>query len=228
MKSQYIGEDRKMSNINILIVDGHALFSETLAVFLKTKKGINTIGIASSVEEAIQKVVFFKPDIVLIGIQIRGLGSIQIAREIKKINENIKIVLLSDRHDESYLLDAVQADIDAYIFREFASNYLLIAIDEVLAGGKLVDPLNTHRLLNKMKIVAPKKVDSNTLKPILSHREIQILELLVQGFTNKMIAHELMITTATVRNHIANIFSKLNCNTRISAITEARNIGIIS
>jgi DNA-binding NarL/FixJ family response regulator len=159
-------------------------------------------------------------------IEMKGLDGIQISQNIKKQYPDIKIVILTMHSEEEYLFEAIKAGVDAYILKEFSAELLFEAIKEVNSGRSLLDPLNTQRLLKAMGKVLQKQIRPQE-KPTLSKREIQILILIEKGYTNKLIAEELFISEATVRNHITNIFFKLKCGTRIAAIFNARYLGLI-
>ena len=211
-----------MEKVKVLIVDDHTVFCEALSSLLTIKGEVDVVGIASNAEDAFKKVKQLNPDVVLMDIELKDSDGIQTTRIIKEKHPNTEVIILTMHTDEQYLLEAIQAGAKGYILKDFPSSLLLEAIKYVAEGKSLFDPTSSSRVLNELKFLLNKKRQLTGEKDSsLSKREVEILKLIAEGYTNKEIAQKLYLSEHTVRNHISNIFLKLNCNTRAKAVLEA-------
>lgn len=211
-----------MEKVKVLIVDDHTVFCEALSSLLTIKGEVDVVGIASNAEDAFKKVKQLNPDVVLMDIELKDSDGIQTTRIIKEKHPNTEVIILTMHTDEQYLLEAIQAGAKGYILKDFPSSLLLEAIKYVAEGKSLFDPTSSSRVLNQLKLLLNKKRQLTGEKDSsLSKREVEILKLIAEGYTNKEIAQKLYLSEHTVRNHISNIFLKLNCNTRAKAVLEA-------
>ena len=211
-----------MEKVKVLIVDDHTVFCEALSSLLTIKGEVDVVGIASNAEDAFKKVKQLNPDVVLMDIELKDSDGIQTTRIIKEKHPDTEVIILTMHTDEQYLLEAMQAGAKGYILKDFPSSLLLEAIKYVAEGKSLFDPTSSSRVLNELKFLLNKKRQLTGEKDSsLSKREVEILKLIAEGYTNKEIAQKLYLSEHTVRNHISNIFLKLNCNTRAKAVLEA-------
>lgn len=211
-----------MEKVKVLIVDDHTVFCEALSSLLTIKGEVDVVGIASNAEDAFKKVKQLNPDVVLMDIELKDSDGIQTTRIIKEKHPDTEVIILTMHTDEQYLLEAIQAGAKGYILKDFPSSLLLEAIKYVAEGKSLFDPTSSSRVLNELKLLLNKKRQLTEEKDSsLSKREVEILKLIAEGYTNKEIAQKLYLSEHTVRNHISNIFLKLNCNTRAKAVLEA-------
>lgn len=211
-----------MEKVKVLIVDDHTVFCEALSSLLTIKGEVDVVGIASNAEDAFKKVKQLNPDVVLMDIELKDSDGIQTTRIIKEKHPDTEVIILTMHTDEQYLLEAIQAGAKGYILKDFPSSLLLEAIKYVAEGKSLFDPTSSSRVLNELKFLLNKKRQLTGEKDSsLSKREVEILKLIAEGYTNKEIAQKLYLSEHTVRNHISNIFLKLNCNTRAKAVLEA-------
>jgi len=211
-----------LEKVKVLIVDDHTVFCEALSSLLTIKGEVDVVGIASNAEDAFKKVKQLNPDVVLMDIELKDSDGIQTTRIIKEKHPDTEVIILTMHTDEQYLLEAIQAGAKGYILKDFPSSLLLEAIKYVAEGKSLFDPTSSSRVLNELKLLLNKKRQLTEEKDSsLSKREVEILKLIAEGYTNKEIAQKLYLSEHTVRNHISNIFLKLNCNTRAKAVLEA-------
>jgi len=211
-----------LEKVKVLIVDDHTVFCEALSSLLTIKGEVDVVGIASNAEDAFKKVKQLNPDVVLMDIELKDSDGIQTTRIIKEKHPDTEVIILTMHTDEQYLLEAIQAGAKGYILKDFPSSLLLEAIKYVAEGKSLFDPTSSSRVLNELKFLLNKKRQLTGEKDSsLSKREVEILKLIAEGYTNKEIAQKLYLSEHTVRNHISNIFLKLNCNTRAKAVLEA-------
>lgn len=216
-----------MEKIRVFIADDHAIFCESLALLISIKGEAEMIGVATSAEEAIEKVEYLKPDIVLMDIEMKGLDGIDATRIIKDRFPGTEVIILTMHANEEYILEAMKAGAKGYVLKDYSSSHILEAIKSVNNGEVFFDPKSSHSALRNLQSQFTSAKESKGDKNLLGGRELEVLKLITEGCTNKEIGKKLFISIHTVRNHIANIFQKLNCNTRTKAIREAQKKRLI-
>lgn len=221
--------------VRIMVVDDHALFREGLGLLLKRRQDLVVVAEASSGEEAIEKVEAVRPDLVLLDLNLPGLGGVETCRELKAKLPDLRVVILTMSNDLNSIFDAVRAGACGYLLKDIASDQLLDSIDQIYHEGGILEPFLARRLLaefsaNKLPGAAPggRPPTEETLPNAnLSPREVEILQQVVAGRSNKEIANELSISKYTVGNHINNIFRKLGVNDRTQAAVAALKMKLV-
>src|SRR5271157_2825986 len=186
-----------MRPCKVLIIDDHAMFGESLALLLSTKGGIDVVGVAKSGEEALDRLKVTSPDIVLVDIEMKDMDGIE----------------------------AIRAGAKGYVLKNFSSSFILEAIRTVQNGEHAFDPKSSAEAIKAATKIL--EHDNARQRALLTIQEVRILKLISDGYVNKEISRELGISIHTVRNHIANLFSKLNCSTRTKAVKEAQRQKLI-
>ncbi|MED4116657.1 response regulator transcription factor [Priestia megaterium] len=191
--------------IKVLIVDDHVLIRRGLVLLLESYNNIQIIGEASTGDEAILFAERNSPDVVLMDISMpKGLDGFTAAEEILKLNQNLKIILLSMHDEEVYVQKAIEINVHGYILKKSQGGELYDSIRTVYNGGRYYKVGIPNDQIKRMF----KK--QNSQNSILSTREKEIVRLTILGFTNKQISKKLMISPKTVENHKANIMKKLD------------------
>lgn len=199
--------------ISILIADDHSMIREGLKQLLELEQDFNVIGFADNGREAIDKINELHPDILLLDVNMPVLGGIETLAEIRKNNINVKIIMLTIHNEREYLIKSVGLGCDGYILKESDSDELKNAIYNVYEGKRYIQP-NMTPMLNSY--LASKADDDKKLVG-LTKREVQVLKLVAEGMFNRDIAERLEISERTVKNHIANIFKKIQVSDRTQA-----------
>lgn len=199
--------------ISILIADDHSMIREGLKQLLELEQNFNVIGFADNGRKAIDKINELHPDILLLDVNMPVLGGIETLAEIRKNNINVKVIMLTIHNEREYLIKAVELGCDGYILKESDSDELKNAIYNVYEGKRYIQP-NMTPMLNSY--LASKAEDDKKLVG-LTKREIQVLKLVEEGMFNRDIAERLEISERTVKNHIANIFKKIQVSDRTQA-----------
>lgn len=199
--------------ISILIADDHSMIREGLKQLLELEQNFNVIGFADNGRKAIDKINELHPDILLLDVNMPVLGGIETLAEIRKNNINVKVIMLTIHNEREYLIKAVELGCDGYILKESDSDKLKNAIYNVYEGKRYIQP-NMTPMLNSY--LASKAEDDKKLVG-LTKREIQVLKLVAEGMFNRDIAERLEISERTVKNHIANIFKKIQVSDRTQA-----------
>jgi DNA-binding NarL/FixJ family response regulator len=216
-----------IEKVKVLIVDDHKMFCESLATLLSMTDEVEVLGTANCGKEAIKKAELLKPDIVLLDIEMKDLDGIEAMRKIKEKFPDIAFIMLTMHPDEEYVMEAIKAGAKGYVLKESSSSEVLEAIRTVSQGNSFFGSNSFRKVIENFQhhyeSVKRFKEEGN----VLTQRELEVLKLIAEGYTNREISNKLFISPHTTRNHIANIFMKLNCNTRTKAVIEAQKRRLI-
>lgn len=212
-----------MEAIRVLIADDHTLFRSGLRALLNLFSDIQIIGEASTGEETVVKALELQPDIVLMDIQMPGVNGIEATRQIVNRSPKTGVIVVTMFEDDSSVFSAMRAGARGYILKDAGEEEVLRAIRGVASGEAIFGPAIARRLVY---FFSKPQVKSGVVFPELSEREREILDLIARGETNAEIVQQLVLSPNTVRNHISNIFSKLQVADRAEAIIRAREAGL--
>lgn len=221
-----------VSKSGVLLVHAQALVRQGLRYHLSSHPEFRVTGEAANGQQAIQAVDYTDPDIVVIEVDLPGVNGLEVARAIKRSHPNIGIVLLSDESDDKLMITALRAGVAAYLPRNAAWEELLKVLQDVRRGDYpindivLSQPHIAALVLGEFRSMTADEEVENIYSP-LSPREIEVLELVAAGRTNKEIAVKLAISNQTVKNHISSILRKLAVNDRTQAVVYAMRRGWI-
>jgi len=213
--------------ISVLIADDHPLIRQGLKQVLELEKDIFVIAQACNGDEAIQFAREYNPDVILMDINMPGINGLQAIKRIKEENIGSKIIVLTIHEDREYLFKTIQMGAVGYVLKDAETTVLVEAIRSVYSGQSYIQPNMTTELVkefNRITMNEKKKNDKNTL----TAREIEVLKLIAEGLINKEIAKKLYISEKTVKNHLSNIFRKLNVSDRTQAAIYAVKHNITS
>ncbi len=212
-----------MENIRVLIADDHTLFREGLRALLASVAEINVVGEAASGQETLDKAGDLQPDVILMDIQMPDLNGIEATRRILRTHPHIGIIMLTMFQDDDSVFAAMRAGARGYVLKGADQSVLLRAVRAVANGESLFSPEIAKRLMHFFANLSP--AAPAEVFPELTAREREILTLIAQGDTNAEIAAQLTLSIKTVRNHVSNIFSKLQVADRVQAAIRAREAG---
>ena len=206
--------------VKLMIADDHVMVREGIKQLLELKGTMEVVSQASNGRECITKYMEQNPDVLLLDINMPEMNGLDTLREIKKKRPKSRIIMLSVHNEAEYLVDCIDAKADGYVLKDSGSQELEAAIEAVYRGETYIQP-QLLPLLNSALISRDndkEKLDS------LTRREMEILKLVAQGKFNRQIAEELDISERTVKNHMSNIFSKLEiCDRTQAAIFAVKN-----
>lgn len=202
----------KSSTIRLLIVDDHEVVRIGLGAVLDLTPGMKVVGQARSKADAITQCRRTKADVVLLDIRLPDGSGIDAAREILSAHPNIRILFLTSFADEHTVLEAILSGAQGYVLKDIASAALIRAIKTVAAGQPLIDPRLAPHTLSWMKHLSAGQPPAK--RSLLSPQEQRILPHVAGGLTNKEIAQRLDLSEKTVKNYLANIYSKLQIGRR--------------
>lgn len=213
-----------MDGIRILIADDHTLFRGGLKALLASLPDAEIVGEAADGEEAIALAAQLQPDVVLMDIQMPGVNGIEATRRILETSPHVGVLMLTMFEDDDSVFAAMRAGARGYILKGAGQADLTRAIQAVASGEALFAPGVAQRLLTYLG--TPRSRSQERIFPELTEREREVLNLIAAGNNNATIASKLVLSPKTVRNHISNIFSKLQVADRAEAIIRAREAGM--
>lgn len=213
-----------MEKISILIADDEPAFRSGLRALLKSVDVLALVGDAETGGEAIRLAAELQPDIILMDINMPGDNGIEATRRILHASPHIGILILTMFEDDDSVFAAMRAGARGYLLKGALKAEILRAIQTVGGGGVVFGAAIAQRMMRYFAGVKP--VESSDLFPELTDREREILNLIAEGLNNSDIAQRLTLSSKTVRNHITNIFSKLQVADRAQAIVRARDAGL--
>lgn len=213
-----------MESIRVLIVDDHTLFRDGLRVLLASISDIEVVGEASSGREALALAIDHQPDVILMDIQMPDLNGIEATRQILRTSPHVGIIVLTMFQDDDSVFAVMRAGARGYVLKGADQAVLLRAVRAVANGESLFSPEIAARLMQFFANLEP--ISRPELFPELTEREREILSFIADGRTNAEIAEKLVISLKTVRNHVSNIFSKLQVADRAQAAIRAREAGL--
>ncbi len=209
-----------------MIVDDHDLFRTGLRNLLE-EQGLQIIGEAASGAEAVKIVRELTPDVVVMDLNMPGMGGVDATRHITTLAPLTKVVMLTISEEDSDVMDAILAGACGYLLKDSSIQDLMTGIRAASFGESLISPNIASKVLQRVRATSTQPEIANTIRAELSDREIEVLKLIANGKDNAVIAAELHISPKTVKNHISNILMKLQIDNRIQAAVYAVRSGIV-
>ena len=213
-----------MELIRVLIADDHPHFRDGLRALLVSAPDLEVVGEAGDGEQAISLAAKLQPDVILMDLNMPGVGGIEATRRILRTSPHIAILVISMFEDDDSVFTALQAGARGYLLKGALKAEILRSIRAVASGEAIFGPSIAKRLIQYF--AAPRPSAPPDAFPELTDREHEILALIARHDTNPEIAKRLYLSPKTVRNHVSNIFTKLQVSDRAQAIIRAREAGL--
>lgn len=212
--------------IKILIADDHALLRQGIKNVLELENDLVVIGEAADGDEAIVKAAELAPDILLLDINMPRNNGLEVTRRLRPTYPNIKVIILTIHDDENYVIEVIKAGAAGYLLKDVEPGMLVKAIRTVYEGESFIYPTLAKKLLGEMNRQEERKHEAAKMlerrrEERLTYREIEVLSLICQGMSNQSIAQKLYLSEKTVKNHLTNIFRKINVTDRTQAVLYA-------
>lgn len=219
--------------INVLLVEDHELYRMGLSMLLDKADGITLVAEAADGVDGIKKTRELNPDVILMDIGLPNIDGIEATQRIKDFNSDVKILIFTSRNSENDVFEAFRAGADGYIMKGATPEQTISAIKSVYEGVGWIDPAIAKMVfsslqkpsLNNISVPEGKKASNNTYG--LTERELDVLELMVEGLSNPQIADRLVITRATAKAHVHSILQKLCVTSRTQATVTAMKEGLV-
>jgi DNA-binding NarL/FixJ family response regulator len=209
--------------IKVLIVDDHPVVRDGLVSMLATQPDFNVVGEAASGSEAVAKANHFKPDVVLLDLEMPDIDGVDVLKRFQDNHMDLNTIVFTAFDTDDRIVTAIQAGAKGYLLKGSPREELFQAIRVVSKGGSLLQPVVASKLIRHMR--GP-SAGSELFEPLTS-REQEVLNHLAEGSTNKEIAAELFITERTVKFHVSSILSKLGAGNRTEAVRIAAHNGLV-
>jgi len=208
-----------MDKIRILIADDHPVVREGLSGMLAGQPDFEVIGLAADGDSAVKLHGSLAPDVTLMDLRMPGLDGVGAIKAILAQQPSSRIIVLTTYDSDADILRAIEAGATGYLLKDTPREELFRAIRAAARGDSVLAPAVAARLMTRMRAPAEES---------LSAREIEVLQLVAQGASNREIGKSLHISTATVKTHLIHIYGKLGVDDRLAAVTTALERGIIT
>ena len=216
-----------MELIRIILADDHTLFRKGTRTLLEQMQGFEVVGEAATGREVVTRSQELVPDVILMDIRMPEISGIDATRQILQENPHIGVILVTMFDDPESVFSGMRAGARGYVLKEADPEELRRAIEAAYRGEVILCPIIAKKLLDHFRRV-PQRQHHGLPYEELTRRELQVLQLAAEGLSNKEIAGKLVISEKTAKNHIANIFSKLQVNDRTQAILIALRKGLVT
>ncbi len=203
--------------IAVAIVEDNEDTRLGISYILKSNNAFEVVGSFNYAEDLINKFKNIRPDVILMDIDLPGISGIEATAILKKEHPNVQIAMLSVFKDDENVFNAVCAGACGYVSKPIMPAQIMDIVEQAFAGASPMSPNIARRVLETFKQYVPSKKEDYNLTP----REMEVLDLLIQGLDNKMIAEKLFLSTFTIRAHIRNIYDKLHVHSKSQAISKA-------
>ena len=217
-------ETEDVEPIRVLIIDDHPVFRSGLRLLVDTDPETETAGEAGTGREAIDAAARLQPDVVVMDLHMPDIGGIEATRRIVNASPHITVLVLTMFEDDESVFAAMRAGARGYLLKGAGPAEILRAVHAVASGTAVFGPGIAQKVIDYFAAEQPGGVAA--IFPELTDREREILELIAQGESNPTIARRLFLSPKTIRNHVSNIFSKLQVADRNQVIVRARKAGL--
>jgi len=201
--------------LTLLVVDDHEVVRQGLASMLDRRPGFQVVAEAGTVAESLDMAHRFEPDLVVMDVRLPDGSGIEACRDIRADLPDTRVVILTSYPDEEAVIAAIIAGASGYLLKQVRARDLVTALETVGAGGSLLDPGVTGKVLERMRRIA--NADQPDELAALTAQERKILALVAEGKTNKEIAADVFLSDKTVKNYVSSILAKLNLERRAQA-----------
>ena len=204
--------------IRVLLVDDHPVVRAGLRAVVESQDDFEVVGEAATGEEGPRRAALDEPDLVLMDLQMPGIGGVAATRQILDLAPAPHVVILTTYDTDADILSALDAGAIGYLLKDAPPDILFASIRSAAAGETALAPAEASRLVERVR-----RPDQGSL----SARELEVLDLLAEGVANREIATRLHVSEATVKTHLVHIFTKLDVDTRTAAVTVGVERGLI-
>ncbi|GAA4961449.1 DNA-binding NarL/FixJ family response regulator [Nonomuraea thailandensis] len=204
--------------IRMVVADDHPVVRDGLSSMFASAPGFEVVGEAADGAVAVRLAQELRPDVILMDLRMPGMDGLTAIRELARLGVTSRVLVLTTYDTDSHVLPAIEAGATGYLLKDSPREDLLRGARAAAKGDSVLSPSVAARLMNRVRTPAPQ---------LLSGRELEVIELVAAGNTNREAAARLFITEATVKSHLLNIYAKLGVGDRAAAVTEAFNRGLL-
>jgi DNA-binding NarL/FixJ family response regulator len=211
------GTERTAAPITVFLLDDHEIVRRGVADVLEADGGITVVGEGKNAAEALARIPALRPDVAVLDVRLPDGDGVTVCRELRSRMPDLKVIMLTSYSDDEALFEAIMAGASGYLLKQILGQDLVSAVRTVAAGGSLLDPTATTRVLERMRRAAE---PSGPLAR-LSEQERTVLELIGEGLTNRQIGERMFLAEKTVKNYVSSLFAKLGMERRTQAAAYA-------
>ncbi|MFH9199173.1 response regulator [Streptomyces anulatus] len=205
---------REDGKITVFLLDDHEVVRRGVHELLSVEADIEVVGEAGTAADALVRIPATRPDVAVLDVRLPDGSGVEVCREVRSQDENIKCLMLTSYADDEALFDAIMAGASGYVLKAIRGNELLNAVRDVAAGKSLLDPVATARVLERLRDGGGKGDDKLAG---LTEQERRILDLIGEGLTNRVIGERLHLAEKTIKNYVSSLLSKLGMERRSQA-----------
>lgn len=214
--------------IKVLLVDDQTLIRQGIETLLNAETDIQVVGGAADGDEALALAETLRPDVVLMDVRMPGMDGVSATRELARRLPDTPVIILTTFDDDEYIFEGLKAGARGYLLKDISSDDMADAVRTVAAGGALIEPSITRRVVAEFsRLAAQGPAGAQDLPEPLTDRESEVLEALAGGLSNREIAQRLVISEGTVKNHVSNILAKLEVRDRTQAVLKAQELDLV-
>ncbi len=206
--------------VRVFLLDDHEIVRRGVRDLLEAEDDIEVVGEASSAAQALRLLPAVMPDVAILDARLPDGSGIDVCRDVRSAHPEIAALILTSYDDDDALFAAIMAGAAGYVLKQIRSNALIDAVRRVAAGGSLLDPAVTARVLERVRTGAPEDPRMARLTP----SERQVLDGIADGLTNRAIGERLFVAEKTVKNHVTSLLSKLEMERRTQAAVFAARL----
>lgn len=201
--------------ITVFLVDDHEVVRRGVYELLSVEDDIEVVGEAGTAADALVRIPAVRPDVAILDVRLPDGSGVEVCREVRSQNEDVKCLMLTSYADDEALFDAIMAGASGYVLKAIRGSELLAAVRDVAAGKSLLDPVATARVLERLRDGNAPKTDDKLAS--LTEQERRILDLIGEGLTNRAIGERLHLAEKTIKNYVSSLLSKLGMERRSQA-----------
>jgi DNA-binding NarL/FixJ family response regulator len=223
--------------IKVLLVDDQTLIRQGIRLLLEIEPDIQVVGQAADGRAALEQVEALHPDVVLMDVRMPEMDGVAATRLLSTSHPEVKVIILTTFEDDETVFEGLKAGARGYLLKDISSEEMAQAVRKVAAGEALIQSRLTRKVLAEFSRMAsatdrqasPKTAAVVEALPVpLTERELQVLQALAHGLSNREIADQLVITEGTVKNHVSSLIDKLGVRDRTQAVLKGQELGLIA
>jgi len=215
-----------MQRTSVFLVEDQPALLQKLVKFLGAFAELEVVGTASNGEQAVEDVVRLRPQLVLLDLELPGIDGIEVTTRLKRRAPEVEILILTSFDDEQKVYAAISAGASGYLVKRVSPQKIRSAIEEVMAGGTVLEPIIAKRFWNYFQSVQgkPQGVDNPWG---LSASELDVLRYVAKGLSNAEVGKVMTIERRTVRTHLSHVYRKMGVNSHVEAVVKALRAGVV-
>jgi DNA-binding NarL/FixJ family response regulator len=214
--------------IRVLLVDDQQLIRQGIQILLDTEPDMEVVGQAANGREALEIVDGCRPDVILMDVRMPVMDGVTATGKLSKSHPDVAVIILTTFDDDEYIFEGLRAGAHGFLLKDISSDEMAEAIRTVAAGGGLIQPSITRRVVAEFsRLASGEATDQSELDEPQTGRELEVLQLMAQGLSNQEIGEKLFVSTGTVKNHVSNLLGKLDVRDRTQAVIKAHELNLV-